>query len=303
MLNFKWDDTRYFLAIARSGTPSRAAEQLGTDRSTVGRRIAAIEEALKTKLLVRRDQMYVLTDQGEKLLQAAEATESLMLSLENSIRGNELSGVVRVGAADGLGSYFLAPRIAKFLQSEPQLQIDLLVMSRQFDMSKREADITLTMSRSELGNQLARKLTDVKLVAYASVEYLARYPVIKQVSDFETHVFISYNDITACAVAGVGKYSRLQRSLPGSESMVHRRLVSNNIVAQFQATVAGGGICFLPRYMVQGTTNLRAILPEKVQISLEMWLAIHRDLRRVVRVRAVADFIASQVSLCKELFS
>ena len=107
-----WDDLRFFLAVARAGTLTAAAAQTGTEHTTVARRILALEEALNSRLFHKSHVGYALTEAGEGLLAAAEAMESVFVSAtatEGSI-GRTIVGTVRIGAPDGFGSVFLAPR-------------------------------------------------------------------------------------------------------------------------------------------------------------------------------------------------
>ncbi|MDF2813238.1 MAG: LysR family transcriptional regulator, partial [Microvirga sp.] len=105
MSAFDWNDLRFFLAVARAGRLTVAARQLEADHTTVSRRIAALEHALKTKLFERRPQGYSLTEEGERLLAKAETMESQALAVASEIGGSDLalSGTVRVGAPDGFG--------------------------------------------------------------------------------------------------------------------------------------------------------------------------------------------------------
>src|SRR5205085_6599124 len=108
-----WDSVRYFLTVARTGTLSAAAEQLGTEHTTVARHIHALEEALDSRLFHRSNSGYGLTEVGERLLAGAEAIESAYTSAKAaaSSEGQTISGTVRIGTPDGFGSLFLAPRV------------------------------------------------------------------------------------------------------------------------------------------------------------------------------------------------
>src|SRR5258708_3839912 len=177
MSAFNWNDLRFFLNLVRAGNPTRAAKLLGVDHTTVRRRIAALEEDLKVTLFEKHDDVYGLTPQGEKLLRSSEAIESLLVSATNEIAGADdaLSGTVRIGAPDGLGSYFLAPRLAALRQQHPDLQVELVAKSRQFNLSKREADIAIVISRPAHGRHIIRKLIDCSLYLFASSPHLARH--------------------------------------------------------------------------------------------------------------------------------
>lgn len=191
-----WDDLRFFLAVSRAGTLSSVSQTLGVDHTTVARRIERLERALNSKLFERRNTGYFPTVSGEKLLRTAENVESLIMAGESELADRDLSltGVVRVGAPDGFGSFFLAPRLAEFCAANRELEIQLIATARVFSLSKREADIAIALAMPAQGRVVARKLTDYRLGLYAARSYLQSHGPIKSVGDLKDHLFISYID-------------------------------------------------------------------------------------------------------------
>jgi DNA-binding transcriptional LysR family regulator len=117
-----WDDFRHFLAVARSGTLSAAADATGTDHTTVARRISRLEEACGAQMFFRSNAGYELTAAGEKLLPLAEAMEAGFIGAASLERENfGVAGTVRIGTPDGFGTFFLAPRVAKLAAAYPGL--------------------------------------------------------------------------------------------------------------------------------------------------------------------------------------
>src|SRR5215213_966441 len=196
MSRFDWDDLRFFLAVARAGRLTVAARRLGADHATVSRRISALESALKAKLFERRPQGYTLTAHGERLLTKAEAMETEALAASSEIGGADLaiSGIVRIGTPDGFGTTFLAPRIAAFAAQYPDLEIQLIAMPRLLSLSKREADVAVSLAPPREGKIVARKLTDYRLGLYATADYLGRHPAVAAAGDLHDHEMIGYID-------------------------------------------------------------------------------------------------------------
>ncbi len=145
----EWDRVRIFLAVARSGQMLAAARNLGLNHATVGRQLTALEEELQTKLLERHVNGCTLTSAGEALLASAEKVESEFLQLESALSGTigAIRGTVRVGAPDGLGNYFLAPKLAELSARHSDLLVQLVPLPRTFSLSRREADIVITLDR------------------------------------------------------------------------------------------------------------------------------------------------------------
>lgn len=144
-----WERVRIFLEVARAGQILRAAKHLRLNHATVARQLTALEESLNVKLLERHITGCTLTPAGEALVAAAERAESEFLKVGSSIRGTAeaVSGTVRVGAPDGLGNYFLADRLGQLAARHPGLIIQLVPLPRTFSLSRREADIAITLDR------------------------------------------------------------------------------------------------------------------------------------------------------------
>lgn len=293
---FEWSDLRYFLAIARSGKLTVAARRLEVEHSTVSRRLAALEQALGARLFDREPDGYRLTSAGEKLLPSAEGMEALALTSQSHLADTDMtvSGSVRIGAPDGFGSFFLAPRIGQLTEMHRNLEVQLVALPRVFSLSKREADIAIGLSRPKEKRLHGRKLTDYRLKMYASPAYLRVRPRITAPSDLEGHRFIGYVDDLL--------YTPELDYLRLAAKDAKAQLKSSTLVAQLEMTLAGAGICILPTFMAKDHPELTCILPDAIELTRSFWLVVHSDIRNLARVRIVSDFIAGQVEKERKLF-
>lgn len=294
MTKFDWDDLRYFLSVARAGRLTVAARRLGADHATVSRRITALEQSLKAKLFERRPNGYLLTAQGERLLANAEAIETQALAAQSEIGGADLSlsGAVRIGAPDGLGSMFLASRISALAERYPELEIQLVAMSRIPSLSKREADIAISLNPPREGRIVARKLGDYDLALYASAAYLAATAPIVSVQDLFDHRIVGYIDNLI--------YTPELDYLDEVAKGLRPRIQSSSILAQLAATQAGAGVCVLPRFMA-ASAGLQRVLPDVVTLTRSFWLIVHADLRDVARIRATMDFLVREIRAARDV--
>ena len=171
-----WEHINTFLAVARTGQILKASRRLKLNHATVGRQVTALEASLGTRLLEWQNQGCTLTPAGEALMVAAEKAESEFLRVTSEISGTAaaISGIVRIGAPDGLGNYFLAQELASLSTLHPDLVVQLLPLPRTFSLSRREADIAITLDRPSQGRLLVQKLTDYTLSVYAAEDYLDR---------------------------------------------------------------------------------------------------------------------------------
>ena len=291
----EWDRVRIFLAVARSGQMLAAARSLGLNHATVGRQITALEDELQAKLLERHVNGCTLTAAGEAMLATAEKVESEFLQFESGLSGNidAISGTVRVGAPDGLGNYFLAPKLAELSGRHSDLLIQLVPLPRSFSLSRREADIVITLERPAHGNLIVQKLTDYTLSLYASQDYLKHNPPIRETEDLRKHLFITYvDDLLYTPALDYGR--ELAAAMP-------RRFECGSVVGQMEAVRAGTGVAILHDYAAQRVANLTRILPE-LQFVRSYWLVSHPDTHRAHRVAEVRRHIGEAVAASRDKF-
>lgn len=221
-------------------------------------------------------------------------TQALAVSSEIGGADLALSGTVRIGTPDGFGTMFLAPRLAGFAGHYPDLEIQLVAMPRLLSLSKREADIAVSLAPPKEGKIVARKLTDYRLGLYAAASYLDCHPAVRAPDDLHGHGMIGYID----DLIFMPELDYLDEVSKG----LRPRLQSSSLVAQLQATLMGGGICVLPHFMAVNEPRLVPVLPETVSIVRSFWLIVHADLKEVARIRATMDFIVREVKAARSHF-
>ena len=292
-----WDDFRFVLAIVRGGSVSAAAKQLGVDHATVIRRVDRLEKHLSAKLFDRRKTGYLLTESGQRVADSAEAMESTIVANQEQVGGSvaRLTGTVRIGAPDGFGTAFLAPRLTPFADRYPDLDVQLVATARLFSLSKREADIAISLTMPKEGRIVGRKLLDYRLGLYAAPGYLDRFPKITSREVLPQHRFVGY--IEELLFTSELDY------LPQVSPRISARLRSANLIAQLNATLAGFGIAVLPHFMAADYPQLVAVLPEEVSITRTFWMLMHADSKDLARIRAVADYIGEIVERDRALFA
>ncbi len=284
-----WEDGKLLLAVARQGQMLGAAKRLGLNQATLSRRIAALEAELGTQLVIRHAHGCTLTADGTALVTRLERVESEMLLARADLQqtGTQVSGVVRIGAPDGFGVKFLAPRLALLAEQQKGLTLQLVPVPRSFSLSEREADIAVMVGRPETGRLVARKLTDYTLGLYAAPDYLARFGTPETLDDLAAgHRLVGHVDDLIYA-PGLN-YSR--------EFLRHWQsaIEISSAIGQTEAVRGGAGIGVLHDYLALGDAGLVRVLPQTF-IARAYWVAMHESLRNVERVRVVARFLAEIV--------
>ena len=283
-----WDDLRYLLEVARTQRASGAAKRLGVDYTTVARRVRALEDALGTLLFDKsRSGGFVLTAEGQRLLGYVDAIETTVQSATEQIAntGHALSGHVRVGSTEGFGCFFLAPQLARFQDTHPNITIDLLPVPHFVSLSKREADIAVTLERPEQGQYVYTKLCDYRLKLYATADYLARHAPIASADDLRGHHFASYIDDLAFSY----ELLYLERAVPGAQS----RWRSTSVIAQYFAALQGRALAILPCFMAAQDERLVPVLPDEIVVTRAFYLSCREDLRKLKRITTVWDYLRS----------
>jgi DNA-binding transcriptional LysR family regulator len=284
-----WDNLRFFLELARSGTLMSASRRLAVDHTTVARRIQALEKEVGTPLFSREAGGHRLTEAGRRLQPQVEAMESAFRTVESATPASHegLSGLVRIGTTEGFGTVVLAPQLALFARAHPGLVIDLLAMPRLVHLSRREADIVISLERPGRGPVVVSRLTDYTLRLYASERYLAAHEPIAAREDLRGHTFISYVDDLLFS-----KELHYLDELYRPDSFALR---STSILAQYQATAAGAGIAVLPAFLAERDKSLRRVLPEEANFTRTFWMSMPAETKHLARMRTIWNFLRETV--------
>ena len=281
----EWDNLRFFLELSRAGKLTVAARRLGVDHTTVSRRVQALEKSMDVQLFVRAAAGYSLTEAGRNLLPQAEAMENAFSAIENARQGqgDSLSGQVRIGVTEGYGTVMLAPQLAEFTRRYPNLGIDLLAAPRMLHLSRREADIVITLERPERGPFIITKLTDYVLRLYASADYLQQQAPIRQREDLRSHAFVSYIDDLL--------FSKELLFLDEIGKPGHVALRSTSILAQQQAAAAGAGIAMLPSFSADTDPRLVRVMGAEICYTRTFWMLMPVELKDIARMQATWNFL------------
>lgn len=283
-----WDDLRIFLAVARAESLSRAGRSLKIDPATVGRRVARLEEALGARLFAKSPQGYALTEEGTRLLDHAVRTEQAVAGALEEVRGapGQLSGQIRIGAPDGCATFVLPQVVAEICDENPGLEVQIVALPRVFNLSKREADMAIAVSRPEAGRLTVQKITDYHLHLAASRDYLARHPPIREPADLKGHRFVGY-------IADMIFDKELDYL--GEVGAVTLALASNSVTVQLNWVRRGAGVAVVHDFALASAPEAVKLLADRVALTRAFYLIRHADDRRVERLNRFADRLAQGV--------
>jgi DNA-binding transcriptional LysR family regulator len=285
----KWDDLRVFLAVARQSRLMAAGRVLGLDPATVGRRIGALEDALGAKLFDRSPQGYAMTEAGRNLLTHAQAMENLAAAASEEVGGHSdrLSGTVRIGAPDGVSNYLLIDACDRLSRDNPDLQVQVVALPRMFSLSKREADLAITVSPPSAGRLTVRKIADYRLRLYGQRALVERYGAVETIDDLHELRGIGYiSDMIFDKE--LDYYALLGREMEPS-------LTSNSLIVQLRWCLRGCGLCILPDFVAREHPELAVVLPDEIRLMRSFYLVRHQDDARVARINRMADVVVEHM--------
>jgi DNA-binding transcriptional LysR family regulator len=279
-----WDDVRVFLAVARGGRVSVAARQLGVEHTTISRRLAALERELSAPLFHRTAGGYLLTAVGHTVLPAAETMERAATGIDARVREstNTVAGRVRLALAPEFASDWLAPYLTAFRTRHPNIDLEILVGTRQRDLSRGEAEIAIQSPRPRQVALVSARIARATAALYASRSFVAGRR-------------LRIDDPASAAGVPLLTYTRPLRMLQNAEwfqpVLAAARVVleTNSTHTLVAAARRGLGAAVLPGFVARWHTDLVCV--SKPVAEHDIWLVMQADVRRDPKVRATAEFL------------
>ncbi len=290
MQSLKWEDLRYFLAVAQTGNLSKAARNLAVNHSTVFRRITSLEHSLSVRLFERLPEGYVLTSAGEEMLASVSQIDDEIASLDLRIRGQDhrLTGVLRVTTTDSLGHFFLQPHLFEFHQQYPDIRIELITDNSFSNITKRQADVAIRPTNTPPEGLVGRKACIIKWAIYGSKAYIKQHGMPESPQELGQHRIISTDD----TLANIMVIRWLRQFIPNSAIV----FCGNSIMTLYVGARQGFGLAPLPCWMGDNDPELTQVLPPIEEVYTQLWLLTHRDLRHTARVRSFIEAITKSIA-------
>lgn len=283
-----WDDLRIFLAVARAGSVRAAALASASSRSTVLRRIGALERRLSARLFERLPEGYFLTPAGEELLGHAAAMEGQALAAVRRVDGRDaaLGGRLRVSLPPPLASHVLMPVLAAFRAAHPAISLEVLPSFESPDLARREAEVDIRIVDEPPESLVGRRVGQVARAVYAGAAHMRR-------------------DDAGRMQPPPGRIGWVPptrpQAAPDADGSEAGRLVITDPYVTVAALRAGAGVSILPCFMGDREPGLVQVPMPGLPRLTDLWVLTHPDLRRTARVRAfteeVAVFLRSQRAL------
>lgn len=278
-----------FVAVAETQSFSLAAKRLGLPRSTVSRGIVRLEASLGTHLLHRTTHTVGLTTAGAALF---ERVAPLVASLRQAVdslpeKAESPSGTLRITAANDLGIGWLSDIIPRFMARHPDVKVDVWLTNAFVDLVAEGVDVALRIARGPLRDSslVARKLTDLEALLFASPAYLARRGTPRSVEELSGHDRVvprGWRDVKELAAISEGASIRADDFFFAREVLRH-----------------GGGVGLLPSFVAHSALEdgtLVRVLPRFALPTGTLFLVHPRMAHVPAKVVAFKAFLLEQLA-------
>ncbi|MFE8152629.1 LysR family transcriptional regulator [Brenneria goodwinii] len=282
-----WDNARYLLAIARTGSLRAAAASLGVDQATVARRLRSLEQELNAPLFNRSPEGYRLTDSGKQLLPDIEQMEAAAATIERKSMGMNasLAGKVHIASTDSLARCFLLPALRELKQTSPNITVTLSTSPGVVDIRRGEADLAVRSARPTDSNLIIRRLATFQLGLYASEEYVSRLGQPVPGNAFSGH------DLVMFPQEAVPQYWQMLCGEPLTNGRIVLETTSQWMY--IEALRQGQGIGMMAREIMQRCCpELINVMPARSE-SADIWLVVNPDVWSAGRVQATIAAITA----------
>jgi DNA-binding transcriptional LysR family regulator len=284
-----WELLRTFLEVVRDGSLSGAARRLGLTQPTAGRHIDALEAQLRLPLFTRSPHGLIPTPAALDLVPHAEQMAAAAAALRRAASGEAATdrGTVRITASEIVGCEILPAILAGFRRKHPAIELELKLSNRNEDLLRRDADIAVRMNRPTQKALVTRRIGKTMIGLYAHRDYLAAFGTPTSIADLSAHRLIGFD-----------RDDRSFRSAGSLAALVTRDQFCfrcDSDPAQLAALRAGVGIGGCQDQLALLRPELVPVLPKEVRFSLEIWLAMHENLKATRRVRLLFEHLADGI--------
>lgn len=290
-----WDKLRIFHSVAESGSLTGAGQSLGLSQSAVSRQITTLEESLGVALFRRHARGLVLTEQGQLLHEATKEIHSRLSLIKGQLMDTHRrpAGPLKVTVSEFIASTWLAPRLAEFRESYPEIQLTIIIDDKILNLNRREADAAIRLYKPKETGLVQRHLAAIHFHICASKSYFEKHGRPEKIEDLQEHFLLGFpegipgpfddiNWLFEAAHIDPGKYQRI--------------ILMNSMYAIYRAAREGAGLAVLPDYIIKTHPELEVVLPNLKRPDVDMYFIYAEERRNSKRINALRDFVLENVS-------
>ena len=283
-----WNEVRTAYTVARLGTVSAAALELGLHRATVIRHIDALEEQLGTRLFQRHSRGYTPTESGEDLFITAKSTDEKLRQFASRVRDRKtvVSGEIIVTSL-GIAIPIVTNALVQLRELHPDTTVRYIESGRLLNLAYGEAHIAIRSGQKPSNpDDVVRPFFDLYSTLYAHTSYIEKYGFPQSIEDFANHRFLSNEQSSH-----IPFFQWLESNVDESNIILRSR--SQRVLVE--SLLLGFGIGFMPIYQAHRDPNLKQIIRPKSDWFIPLWLVTHIDIHRTAKVQAISKALCNVV--------
>jgi DNA-binding transcriptional LysR family regulator len=288
-----WDKLKIFHNVALDLNISEAAHKMNISHSSISRQISSLERDLKVSLFKRHARGLTLTEQGKILFKTAHDIFGKIALTEAKLTESKEkpTGPLTIAATVAFGTTWLAPRIEKFTNSYPDIDVSIIIENKYTDLAQGEADVALRLTEPTQMDLIRFPLYEFQFKIYSSPEYIEKFGIPKDVSELPNHKIVAFGDSVEPSIPDVNCILDL---LPKNKKV--KKLFISNMYGVMRAIGGGAGIGALPEYMRISNNNLVPILPNADTPKTIIYFTYPPELKGSKKIEALRDFLVREVN-------
>ena len=288
-----WDKLKIFHNVALDLNISEAAHKMNISHSSISRQISALERDLRVSLFKRHARGLTLTEQGKILFKTAHDIFGKIALTEAKLTESKENptGPLTIAATVAFGTTWLAPRIEKFTNSYPDIDVSIIIENKYTDLAQGEADVALRLTEPTQMDLIRFPLYEFQFKIYSSPEYIEKFGIPKDVSELPNHKIVAFGDSVEPSIPDVNCILDL---LPKNKKV--KTLFISNMYGVMRAIGGGAGIGALPEYMRISNNNLVPILPTADTPKTIIYFTYPPELKGSKKIEALRDFLVREVN-------
>ena len=288
-----WDKLKTFHAAAQTGSLTAAADKLKISQSAVSRQITALEDSLEMPLFHRHARGLTLTEQGQILFKTADDVAVRIARVQSHVIDSRKKpqGVLRISAPISLGSNWLPSVLPEFIDTYPDIDVQLILEDAEHDLSTFDVDCALRPWPSTQGDVIQRRLGQITQSLYASHKYLSKHGAPTSAKDLDNHRIIAFGSLNPNNLHSANwalEVGRESKDVPRKPV-----LAVNNLHGIMRAAEAGIGIVGIPDYMTVLSKRLVRVLPTIRGETFDLYFVYPTELRGSVRAKVFREFLTN----------
>jgi DNA-binding transcriptional LysR family regulator len=293
-----WDKLKIFHNVALDLNISEAAHKMNISHSSISRQVSALERELKVSLFKRHARGLTLTEQGKILFKTAHDIFGKIALTEAQLTDSKEkpAGPLTIAATVAFGTTWLAPRIEKFANSYPDIDISIIIENKYTDLAQGEADVALRLTEPTQMDLIRFPLYEFQFKIYSSPEYIEKYGIPKDVAELSKHKIVAFGHDVEPSIPDVNCILDL---LPKKKKV--KVLYVSNMYGVMRAIGGGAGIGALPEYMKISSNNLVPILPDAKTPKAVIYFTYPSELKGSKKIAALRDFLVRETNKGQQL--